>query len=728
MLFKWNRIKLGTKLVVIFLLIGVTAITSVGFVSLRSADSAMRKESFNKLVAIREMKASQIEDYFKFIRDQVATFSESRTVVEAMMQFKDAYHVIDQDLGIDENQMASIDAKLEKFYENEFLPRLNPNLDSHVTARPYLPKDKNTRILQSIYIVDNPNPVGSKHQLDKADDGSLYSEVHDVFHPIIRSYLEKFGYYDIFLVDHETGHIVYTVFKEVDYTTSLLTGPYKDTNFAAALREAIAADDPQFVKLEDFAPYHPSYNAPASFISSPIYNGDEKVGVLLFQMPIDKINDIMTNKEAWASVGLGESGETYIVGDDYTLRNQSRFLIEDSEGYFAMISTVGLPGAVVDRIRNSGNSIGLQTVRTRGTERALSGITDNEIFPDYRGVPVLSAYKPLDIQDVNWVIMSEIDEEEAFRDVRALTKSILVWSVVLVVLTVSIGVYFSRSISRPITTIIAGMNTGADQVAIATGQVSTSSQETAEGSNLLVTNLQSVTGTLEHITTVTKHNVESARQAETIATESNSSAAEGADAMDRMSDAIEKIKTSSEETAKILHTIDEIAFQTNLLALNAAVEAARAGEAGMGFAVVAEEVRNLAQRSARAAKDTAELIQSSRTNADNGVAVTEEMGAILNRISDASDKVKQIISELSASSEEQERGIVQINDAITRMNTITKKATTNADESAAASEELASQAGELKDMVDVLMNVVGGIGKDMFSGNGNMRKKRALTA
>jgi methyl-accepting chemotaxis protein len=207
---------------------------------------------------------------------------------------------------------------------------------------------------------------------------------------------------------------------------------------------------------------------------------------------------------------------------------------------------------------------------------------------------------------------------------------------------------------------------------------------------------------------MTNQSAGNAKEADTMSAEAYSAAEKGGDAMKRMSEAIDKIKVSSDETAKIIKTIDEIAFQTNLLALNAAVEAARAGEAGMGFAVVAEEVRNLAQRSAEAAKTTAELIEESKTNADNGVVVTKEVGDILGDISQAVQKLKQLISEVATASDEQSQGIGQINSAISNMDKVTQSAAANSEESASASEELSSQAMELNDLVSQLSVLVGG--------------------
>ncbi len=185
--------------------------------------------------------------------------------------------------------------------------------------------------------------------------------------------------------------------------------------------------------------------------------------------------------------------------------------------------------------------------------------------------------------------------------------------------------------------------------------------------------------------------------------------------MSRMSEAIGEIKRSSDETAKIVKTIDEIAFQTNLLALNAAVEAARAGDAGKGFAVVAEEVRNLAMRSAEAAKDTSALIEGSQKNADNGVTVTEEAAKSLREITDNIQKVAQLVGEVTAASNEQSEGIDQINTAVAQLDKVTQSSAANAEESASASEEMSGQAQELKAAVGTLVALVGGAGSN---GNG----------
>lgn len=237
------------------------------------------------------------------------------------------------------------------------------------------------------------------------------------------------------------------------------------------------------------------------------------------------------------------------------------------------------------------------------------------------------------------------------------------------------------------------------QVASASQQISAGSQSLAQGANEQASSLEEVSSSLEEMASMTKQNADNAIQAKGLAADANDSAKVGTEAMNRMSSAINRIKESSDQTAKIVKTIDEIAMQTNLLALNAAVEAARAGEAGRGFAVVAEEVRNLAQRSAQAAKNTADMIGESVKNADDGVKIAVEVSKSFEMIAVGAKKVNDLIGEIAAASKEQSTGIEQVTTAVSQMDKVTQQNAANSEESASAAEELSSQAEELQAMV-----------------------------
>ncbi len=201
------------------------------------------------------------------------------------------------------------------------------------------------------------------------------------------------------------------------------------------------------------------------------------------------------------------------------------------------------------------------------------------------------------------------------------------------------------------------------------------------------------------MTSMTKQNTANAREAKGLSDAAKKGADKGVANMKNLSAAVDKIKKSSDDTAKIVKTIDEIAFQTNLLALNAAVEAARAGDAGKGFAVVAEEVRNLAMRSAEAAKNTANMIEESVKNAESGVSLNLEVMKNFDEITTQAGKVSEVMAEIAAASEQQSQGIEQVNTAVQQMNSLTQQSAANSEESASAAEELSSQAQEMQAMV-----------------------------
>ena len=443
--------KIGLKLTLLFVAIGLLSISIIGHISYSEGKEALTQESFNRLTAVREMKAGQIEDYFEQIENQIVTYSKNKTIIEAMHKFKNGFDELPTQYAKYKGSVSAEKNKIKTYYETEFLTRLNSNSVEKYSVDDFLVKNDAGALLQSIYIADNPNPVGEKHQLAYIEDTNInYIKTHNEYHPFIKDYLEKFGFYDIFLIDNKSGDIVYSVFKEVDFGTSLKTGAFSRSNLKNVFDSAVGSNDNDFVTLVDFEPYKASYNAHAAFMSTPIFDGEECIGILVFQMPIDRINDIMTNRQKWKEVGLGETGETYLVSEDYTLRNQSRFFIEDRQSYYKLIEKIGVDSATIAQIKLFESCIGLQKIKTEGTMAALKGEIDTRLFRDYRGEEVLSSFKPLNIKGLNWVIMSEIDKSEAFLAVDKLRNKIWFFFPITILLILIISFFAAKMITKPI--------------------------------------------------------------------------------------------------------------------------------------------------------------------------------------------------------------------------------------------------------------------------------------
>jgi methyl-accepting chemotaxis protein len=246
---------------------------------------------------------------------------------------------------------------------------------------------------------------------------------------------------------------------------------------------------------------------------------------------------------------------------------------------------------------------------------------------------------------------------------------------------------------------LMSVSSSAEQVNQAAGQISSGSQTLAQGASEQASTLEEVSSNLQEISSMTRQNAANSNEARSLSDSAQQSTKVGVTNMKRLTSAVEKIKTSSDSTAKIVKTIEEIAFQTNLLALNAAVEAARAGDAGKGFAVVAEEVRNLAMRSAEAAKNTAELIEEAVLNTNEGVKLNSEVMANLEEINVQIERVNVVVSEIAAASEQQNQGVAQINAAIDQMNIVTQQTAANSEQSASGAEELAGQSQEMLNLI-----------------------------
>ncbi len=324
----------------------------------------------------------------------------------------------------------------------------------------------------------------------------------------------------------------------------------------------------------------------------------------------------------------------------------------------------------------------------------------------FEGIEKIAGFAPVDL--AGWSVGVTQPTVEFMGPVITLRKTMSLVSIVFLSISIAVIWVFSRSISKPIYQIIEGLNDGADQVAAAASQVSTASQTLAAGSSEQAASLEETSASLEEMSSMTKQNAHNADHAHTLMQEAGAGVQSATRSMAELTASMAQILKASEETSKIVKTIDEIAFQTNLLALNAAVEAARAGEAGAGFAVVADEVRNLALRAADAARNTSALIEGTSKKVREGSEHVNRSNAVFSHVAESTDKIGELIGEIAAASSEQAKGIEQVNIAVSEMDKVTQQNAATAEESASASEEMHAQAEQMKGMVNELITIVGG--------------------
>lgn len=383
------------------LLMSLVPVAVVGWFMYRSASTSLHREAAARLEAVRTITGQSVERYFDTLRQELLATAATGRAGEALAAFRAAL----ADGFPDTKQAERERMDLASGYVGVFNAPYREMNGSDIDMRPYVDALTSSGVrLQELYITRNPHPRGAKQLLDDAGDGSAYSQAHRQSHPIFREILERFGLYDVFLIDAASGQIVFTVCKEIDFGASLTSGPLASSNLAKAFTSAVALGRAGTAAYAEFDRYLPSYLAPASFIATPLVVGGKVEGVLAFQIPLDTSTKIIGE-----TTGLGETGETYAVGPDLMFRSNSRFA-ED----LGVATTVINPKIKVDTrpVRDALDADG------SGTALAI----------DYRGQRVLSSWMPIDVfkgdvagsAGVRWALVSEVDEAEILAPVHRL--------------------------------------------------------------------------------------------------------------------------------------------------------------------------------------------------------------------------------------------------------------------------------------------------------------------
>lgn len=768
------NLKIKQQLIIAFIVISAISILVssllIGRNALSESEGEIRYQVEQKLIAVRDLKKSQITDYFTLIDNQIKIASGSPWIIDAAEFFKQAFFDYPLQTG------GKIDiSSIKNYYDNEFdrVFKEKSNGNSSNTRQLLSSISDNALFLQQDYIAHNSHPLGSKDALTDTKNGSVYNALHNEYHPTLRHFLQTYGFYDIFIVEPDTGHIVYSVFKELDYGTSLITGPYKNSGLAEAFNLGMKLENAQDTVLVDFKPYVPSYNAAASFIASPIMKDGKRLGILIFQMPIDGINNIMTNKQLWKETGLGDSGETYLIGSDKLLRSQSRFLLEDKEGYLAAMASITNP-VTLAKIDAMESAIGLQKVDNSSSQAALSGKSDIKYINDYRGEPVISAYTPVEILGLNWALLSEMDQQEAFSHLAELRNSIITTTVILAVIIITLmgilGTYFTRMIVRPIemfsdkvsqitsqkdltiriptqgntefsalgtqlncmleslAIFVSNMRDSAENLARNSKQLSNASTDAAEQVNQQNLEVNAAATATTELTASINEVAQSAEQAAnqmritregvnssmSVANETQTDIYQLQNNMNSAIEAMAQLETESQGIGAVLDVIQNIAEQTNLLALNAAIEAARAGEQGRGFAVVADEVRTLASRTAtstdeirskieslqKGVQNALTSVQASQQNTSSSIDKVESTVTSMKDVTGYVDEADQMNAHIATAAEQQSQVTEEINRNVLLIKDLSDNVLELATNITAASHDVSSVSVDIHQQVD----------------------------
>ena len=443
---------LAAKLFAILLLLGAVAVMITGVLGYIRAREALERAIFAQLTAARETKAHQVESYFRTVRNEVRLLAASKMVVDATRGFREAVDELDA-----KEVPADVRQAVLGWYDAQYMPMVRKLLGKDVSADEYLPMTAAPYFLQDLYIVKNPHPEGRRDLLDNAGDGSAYSKLHAIYHPLLRTAGATLGFQDFMIVDPRSGRLIYTVDKDPDFATSLRAGPYRHSNLAAAAARCATSPDPSATCLEDFSAYLPADGLPSAFMAAPVIDQGVVTGVLVAELSIEEIDAIVTGGRRWRNEGFGSTGEAYLVGPDFLVRSSGRNYFENADLYFSELKAGGAAEEEIAAIKRYGSPMLHQRADTSATRAAIGGVEGVGEVVGYRGVPTLASWGPIRIPGVKWALVAKIDATEAFAPVYRLERDLLIVGAIAFLVVIVTGAWLSRSLLGPLRELTAGV-------------------------------------------------------------------------------------------------------------------------------------------------------------------------------------------------------------------------------------------------------------------------------
>lgn len=576
------------------------------------AEEAARAE----IASVIDLKGEMVETYFGTLSSIAHTLAINPVVTEATREFTAAV----DELAASDEVIVNAESLEERYlYQQENTTGATPaDLARWMTIDPIAEK------LQHLYISDNPQRIGEKHLLMRAGDPSRYSSLHALYHPYFKAYLEEFAFYDIFLFEPTRGRIVYSVFKELDYGTSFVDGPYSGSAFGRAVQQIIS-DQSDGLVFVDFEPYEPSYNQDASFLLAPLKEEGKLIGIIAFQMPVDRINAIV-NKE----IAGFETAETFLIGANGQLRS-----VPQNAGSLAI-----------------GSSLSSDVVT-----RALGSADGQIAAQDHKGVPVIAGFEQVSLPGLDWKIILSVAEEEAMAEANASIRAALIGFGVVFLLILACGYGLGVILLRPVQALgrdfreivvgaMSGLHRASRQSTRAAESMVATAESTSRQGSVVKENSVAASENVAAVAAAIDQMASSIQEIVKGVTKTSSLTDDASGRADVATTSLQQLETAAQRITGVVKLIKDIANKTNLLALNASIEAARAGDAGRGFAVVAEEVRKLA---AQTTSSTEEI----GTEVDSVTKAVRDNVAAIREITEAIALVREQATAMSTAAEEQ---------------------------------------------------------------------------
>ncbi len=672
-----------------FLLAGVLPAICINLFTYFALMPTLKESATHQLAAIHLSNARELEKLFSNVSNQAMTMAENRIIAQSLVEFTQAVAGIETELGPEFDRDKEMRTNQLRSRYHELATRAQMAPEDAISQ--FWPRSRTGLLLQSRYIGENPHPAGSRDKLDGNDKDGPYGSAHLRFHPLLRNFLLRSSFHDMLLIEPKEFRIVYSIQKDLDFGLNLKTGPHAGKLLSEAVTQAMAQTTPGKVFLADLEPYPPTFNRPSGFVVAPIFLDGQKVGAVALQLSVVSIEAITQNGEHWQEIGLGRTGESFLIGPDHIFRSNIRLLVQDPKNLLDALRNHGIDEAILAKIQQHRHVTPYLSWTSTHIEEAIQGMRHAaEEMTDYLGRKVLANHSPITLPGgQKWALFTTISLSDAYQSLYLIQGGIALISLIVVLVLwffsrrIGLGIMSRlQELSQTISAFLEQLRGRVSQQELTANQQASSVNET----NV----------TLAELDSSARKTAEHAAETTTLAENSRDFVASGivqleslrnsmTDTKEKVSQIANHILELSEQTDQIRdisRLVSDFANETKMLAMNAAVEAVRAGEHGKGFSVLALETRKLADESKWSTKRINALVGEIQkaTNATvmitdegsktmtKGVEMAEKSVVVLHEIAEAMETGLERTQQISLNAKQQSLAISQVVAAMNAIN------------------------------------------------------------